>query len=264
MAPLKFHSITCRDTENIQPQADNDHDVDHQSPARTTVASNTTIQPAVSSAMVAEQPVEDGNSSETTSATSNILASDADAKPDRYDKLEAFIKDEVLRYDPEVADLFYEKIKGILEYASPEDIEQPQGSHELSLLRLLELEAFQLVQPGGGATEYAGSSASGTSSPPSPSNFGQAIIPSSSSSNQNGPGSSAPARDRASPNEGSSQQTKRQKTNPKSIMSQSSKARAFRCFLNALYPAIFSVNQETLEKYRTCTGPGWSSMQHVR
>ena len=215
--------------------------------------------------MTVEQPGEDGNSSESTSVTSNTHAHDADAKPNRHDKLEALIKDDVLRYDPEVADLFYEKIKGILEYASPEEIEQPQGSHELSLLHLIELEAVGLVQPSGGATEYDGSSATGTSSSPSAASSGQALVPSPSpGNNQGGTGNSAPAKDRASANEGSSQQTKRQKTNPKSIMSQSSKARAFRCFFNALYPSVFSVNQETLEKYRTCNGPGWSSMQHVR
>jgi hypothetical protein len=259
----KFHSITHRDAKNAQSHSHKDHDVDQQ-PSTITVASNI-AQPAVPSAVVVEQPVEDSNSSESTSVTSNIPTSDADAKPARHDMLEALIKDDVLRYDPEVADLFYERIKGTLEYALPEHIEQPQGSHELSLLHLLELEAIGLVQPCGGATEYAGSLATGTSSSPSATSSGQALAQSSSpGNNKSGTGSSAPAKDRASTNEGSSQQTKRQKINPKSITSQSSKARAFRCFFNALYPSIFSVNQETLEKFRTCTGPGWSSMQHVR
>jgi hypothetical protein len=50
----------------------------------------------------------------------------------------------------------------------------------------------------------------------------------------------------------------------RSSSSQGSKAHPLRCIHNAIAPAIFSVNEDTLEKYRACSGPGWNSIQHLK
>ena len=229
---------------------------------RTSVASNTPTQPTTSSAMVGERPVEDNSSSEsrTSSVTSNIQAGDTCPKIARDDKLEGVVKDIVLRYDPEVAELVWDKIKGFLEYANPDELELSQGSHELSDICLLELEAFGLVPSSWEVTQCAPSSSSGESSS-STSDSGQAMSLSSSTVTRNGLGGSGPAKEVFSPSEGPTQQIKPQK---KPGSSQSSNFRPFRCFHNAIYPAIFCVNPETRQKFRTCTGPGWKGMQHLK
>jgi hypothetical protein len=206
---------------------------------------------------------DEGNSSSspTSSITSNMQGRVATVKIERTDELEGLIKDEAFRSDPEVAELVYSKVKGRLEYATPNDIEQPVGSHELSLLRLLEPEAFGLVQPNGGSTAFAGSSASGTSAPDGNPNCGPDAGASSSSANLGNSGALIPKKDLVSPNEGPTQQIKLQKNSSKPG---ASKARGFRCFHNALYPATFCVNEETHQKFRTCTGPGWKNMQHLK
>jgi hypothetical protein len=81
--------------------------------------------------------------------------------------LEAFIKEDVLRTDPAVAEIFYQNIIGKLEYSSPEYSEPVDEIHELSLLDLLEFEAFNLVGHSGAPTECPGSS-----NGPSPSSSG--------------------------------------------------------------------------------------------
>lgn len=203
---------------------------------------------------------EDGSSSESMSSeASQAHEASASSNVERNDELESFIKDEVLRHDPAVAHLFYIRAKGILEYAKPDGIEQFQGSHELSLLRLLELESYGVVQPSGEFVTHAPASSSGAPSSSSASISGQAAVPPLSDSTHGG--SSTSKRDRATPQGRLNQQNKSEKR--KSSTSQSYNSRGLRCIHNALYPAIFSVNEETREKYRTCTGPGWSSMQHV-
>jgi hypothetical protein len=109
-------------------------------------------------------PESDGQSTEGNSRPSSHV-SDTDAtyeskKANHDDKLEALIKDDVLRTNPDVADVFYEAVKDELEYSSPEYPEKVEGSHEFSLLDLLELEAFDLVQHSGAPTERPASSTS--------------------------------------------------------------------------------------------------------
>jgi hypothetical protein len=263
---LNSRSVTCRDAEKNQQTGDNDHEVDHTSHQGTAEVSNAMAQPAVSSAMHNELLVEDGHSSESQTSSASSMAVGSGDTPPRiiyHDELEAFIKMDVLRSDPEVAAFFYEAVRGNLDYAKPEDIEQPQVNTELSLLHLLELEAFGLVEQTGAFTTYAPSSSSGTSSSPSASNAAQGIASSSSSTSQSEALSNTALQDSGSPDEASGQQTK-QKSTSKSGIPQSGKAFAFRCFHNALSPDIFCVNQDTREKYRPCIGPGWSSMQHLR
>lgn len=62
------------------------------------------------------------------------------------------------------------------------------------------------------------------------------------------------------------QQTEPQKITFKTGFSQAGagKVFAFRCFHNAIAPEIFCVNQDTRERFRTCMGPGWRSMQYLK
>jgi hypothetical protein len=259
---LKFDRAACRNAITIQQQERDNRDVGQHSTGDLE-GSHPTEQPAARPIANRNQSRGEGDSSDspTSSGSSNTHARITISRPERGDKLECLVKDDVLRSDPEVADLVYNKIKGKLEYATPDDIEQPLGSHELSLLRLLELEAFGIVQPNGSFTAYAGSSSSGSSAP---SHSNQGIGASSSSASQNSSGGIVPIKDSASPNGSPIQQTKSQKGSSKSGTAPSPKARAFRCFHNAIYPAVFCVNGETLQKFRTCTGPGWKSMQHLK
>lgn len=249
----------------FQQQVGDNHDV-RQPAVENLEGSHAAAQPAARPTVNRSPSGGEGDSSDspTSSGSSDTHARMITSRPERGDDLEYLIKDDVLRSDPEVADLVYIKIRGKLEYATPDEIEKPLGSHELSLLRLLELEAFGIVQPNGGVTAYAGSSSSGTSAPSRTSDSNQAIGASSSSASQNGSGGLVPVKDSASPNESPIQQTKSLKGSSKSGTAQSPKARAFRCFHNAIYPAVFCVNGETLQKFRTCTGPGWKSMQHLK
>jgi hypothetical protein len=102
--------------------------------------------------------------------------------------LEAFINEDVLRTDPAVAEIFYQNIIGKLEYSSPEHSEPVDEIHELSLLDLLEFEAFNLVGHSGAPTECPGSS-----NGPSPSSSGTQRRESASNLEQINPSrSSAP------------------------------------------------------------------------
>jgi hypothetical protein len=95
--------------------------------------------------------------SKTSSDASDSPSNEGGTKVNHDDKLEAFIKEDVLRTDPAVADEFYQNVLGKLEYSSPEFPAPADCSGELSLLDLLEFEAFSLVQHSGAPTECPGS-----------------------------------------------------------------------------------------------------------
>jgi hypothetical protein len=97
--------------------------------------------------------------SKTSSNASDSPSNEGGTKANHDNKLEAFIKEDVLRADPAVADEFYQNVLGKLEYSgSPEYPDPADCSGELSLLDLLEFEAFNLVQHSGAPTECTGSS----------------------------------------------------------------------------------------------------------
>jgi hypothetical protein len=54
------------------------------------------------------------------------------------------------------------------------------------------------------------------------------------------------------------------KSGVKSNSQQIHKPQLLRCIHNAIAPGIFSVNEVTLEKFRSCSGPGWNSIQHLK
>jgi len=223
-----------------------------------------TVQPTSSHTMNEDEQVEDSGSSEspTSSTTSDTCGRNRTTKIERRDKLEAFIKDEVLRTDPEVAELFYEEIKGELEYTNSDDIERPHGGNELSLLHLIELEAFGIVQPSGAITSCASTSSDKSPSPTS--NFGQATVPASSSGSQSTSASTSTGKEITSNNGEPSQQVKSEQSNSKPGVSDRAKSRGLRCIHNALLPNIFCINQNTQQKFRSCPGPGYLSIQHVK
>jgi hypothetical protein len=131
-----------------------------QSSSATSVSSTGSLPDAAS------VPEADGNSTEGDGSTnsrpsshiSDTGATYRNKKASHDNKLEALIKDDVLRTDPQVADLFYQAVKDKLEYSAPEYPEGLEGIHEFSLLELLELEAFDLVQHSGVNTERPASS----------------------------------------------------------------------------------------------------------
>jgi hypothetical protein len=137
----------------------------------TTSASSCASAPQASSSL----PETDGQSNEGdgssqsrhSSPVSDSPPNDSGPTAKHANKLEALIKNKVLRADPAVADLFYQAVKDELEYSTPEYTEKVEGGHEFSLLDLLELEAFDLVQHSRAVTECAASSAepSSASSP---------------------------------------------------------------------------------------------------
>lgn len=213
--------------------------------------SSTQYTPTAAVQIAAQSPPESFPSSSST--TTNAGTNQGSTKLPRRDKLETFIKDEVLVTDPETAELFYEAVRTKLYYANPDEIERPQGGFEPSLLQLLELQAF-------GIATCAPSSNSG---PSSTTQSIKLIGAPSSSDNQRESDNSSSTNDFSSPNQISTPQTRSEKTSSKST-SQSQRLRRLRCFHNFLAPEIFRSNQETLHKYRTCPGTGWKDFQHLK
>ena len=132
--------------------------------------SNSGSPPDAPSTHDADGQSTEGDESTNSKTSSNASGSPSDkdgTKPNHGDKLEAFIKGDVLRADPVVAEIFYQNVVGKLEYSSPEYTEPVDESHELSLnlLDLLEFEAFNLVEYSGTPTVYAGSSTGPSPSP---------------------------------------------------------------------------------------------------
>jgi hypothetical protein len=255
--------VTCRNVDSHRPPESSDHSTNRQSTIRVSGPLNTPNRNEKSSAVVGDEPAEESNSSEShthsSSVTSNTYPVDTRPKVARANKMEELIKDKVLRHDPDVAELVFNGLSEILEYAPPDEIEIFQGSHEISELGLLELEAASLPQSNWEITECATSPGSDASSPPT-TYLGQATTSSSSSVTQTGIGGSGSTNEASSSKDGPTQQIKTQR---KSGASQSSKFRPFRCILNAIWPATFCARPEA-PRFRTCTGPGWKNMQHVK
>jgi hypothetical protein len=142
----------------VKPQSD-DENMDRSS--FTSSISRTASLPDAPSLPEAEgQSTEDDGSSRPSSHVSDTGAPNGSEKKkaSHDDELEAFIKDDVLRTDPDHADLFYQAIKDQLEYSAPEYPDGLEDSHEFSLLELLELEAFGLAKHSGARTECPASS----------------------------------------------------------------------------------------------------------
>jgi len=148
-----------------------------------------------------------------------------------------------------------------VEYVRPDDIDLPRGA-ELSLLDLLRVETFGLVEHTEAITTHCSSSSSSASSI---SNAGQAMTGLSSTASQlDGSGSSGLSQDTTSLDEGPTQQLKGQKNSGKSKASNSPSAFKFRCIHNAIAPQIFCINENTLDKFSTCLGAGWGSIAHLK
>ncbi|KAH8790699.1 hypothetical protein BGZ57DRAFT_876173 [Hyaloscypha finlandica] len=250
----------CNSPNATKPQSDEEN-IDRSS----FTISNSGSEPDASSTDEPDGQSTEGDESTNSKTSSNESDSSSKrgtTKANHGDKLEAFIKEDVLRTDPAVAELFYQNIIGKLEYSSPEYSGPVDEINELSLLDLLEFEAFNLVGHSGAPTECPGSSSgpssssSGTQRRESTSNLEQ-INPSLSS----GSGGSNPTR-----NDSISQDDPNQlvKSTVRSNSSQGSKVRPLRCIHNAIAPGTFSVNEVTLEKFRPCSGPGWNSIQHLK
>jgi hypothetical protein len=154
---LNIYSSDCNNPNAIKPQSDEDN----MDRASLTISNSESFPEAYSTHEADGQSTEgDGSTdSKASSNASDLPSNENRTKTNHEDKLEAFIKGDVLRTDPAVAEEFYQNILGKLEYSSPEYIDLVDGGHELSLLDLLEFEAFNLVQHSGVPTECPASSA---------------------------------------------------------------------------------------------------------
>lgn len=214
------------------------------------------------SAMKTDDPSSDSSDSQTSSTASKSSAADKnESNSQSGNKLEHLVKNQVLRSDPDVAELFLRTVAGKLEFASHDDMEQPADCTGLSLLHLLELAGSNKTQECPGLVTYTSSSDSSSSSSVSPD---AGAAPSSSGGELSGSGGSALTRDNSASDGNPTQLLKGQKTSTKSGGSQPPKFYPLRCVHNALSPEVFSVNHETQERFRPCAGPGWSSIQHLK
>jgi hypothetical protein len=157
------HSSGYRDLDNIKAQPNDDN---RNRSSFTTPVSSRASSPDTPSIPGADgQSTQDDGSSQSrqSSQVSDTQANHGQTKVNHDNELEALIKDDVLRSDPLVADIVYQNIEDTLEYSRPEHVENVGGDHDLSLLDLLELEAFDLVQHSGTVTECAPSSVGSSS-----------------------------------------------------------------------------------------------------
>lgn len=251
--------------ESIElPSEDDGTDRSSQVPSNNSAHS---FRATASSRMEIDNSSTDGDRSSQSKRSSEVSDSGSGEPRGNYsNKLEALIKDDVLRADPEVAEIFFQSVNGLLECASPDDIGVAEEIGEVSLLHLLELEAFGLVQQTGAmttcapsSTSNASSSSKGSSSSASRQSQGER----SASSGGSGDGSARlPASNGGE--RGSYQPVNPKRNNPKAGSSESNHIRRFRCIHNALLPEVFCVNALTQERFRPCMGPGWTSMQHLK
>jgi hypothetical protein len=256
LSSLIPNRFTHRNVDHSEPSGSKDHGINTQPSITTARVSGASAEPT-SSTMAGGHLIEnEGSSDSSISSETSVPAQLTDKDVPRRDALEAYIKDDVLRSDPMVADFLYEAIKGTMELATSDDINIPESRTEFSLIELLPLEAFGFIGCTEAVTTHGSSSITDSSS---------GIFP-SSSSNGHGGSSRGPdaAKEMNSPDESQTPQMKRQKFSPKSGKLQSNRAFNFRCIHNALAPEIFCVNEDTKERFSACQGPGCSSIAHLK
>lgn len=237
--------------EETQTQRENEY-LDQSSSTRSASPSNRS-HPATSSFSESQHTSTEGGKSSHSQPSSAVSDSVND------DTLEGVIRN-VLRTDPEMAEIMIIALDGKLECAPPNHNDRFKESSRLDLLSILQLQDSSIVQNSGVLTTHGPSSSSGSSSTQ---NQGRAIRPSSNGSNLS-PGGAPVGRGPAPPNENSGQVAKSQKNNARSSASQSARPYCFRCIHNALVPEIFCVNHVTQKQFRPCEGPGWNSIQHLK
>ncbi|KAH7309347.1 hypothetical protein BKA65DRAFT_519650 [Rhexocercosporidium sp. MPI-PUGE-AT-0058] len=219
------------------------------------------------SSMEIDVQTTDGDDSSQSRESSDVSESITEEAKSRYgNDLEDLIKNDILLTAPELADYFYQAVKGRLECASRRDLAQVDQSHGVSLLQLIELEAFGIseLSEAAGAVSLASSSSSSSASASylqdttTVGGIGTGDSFSGTSTTRN-PASTGDRRD-----ERSDQLLKPKKKSQKSTSTEEPKASGLRCIHNVMSPDIFSVNLTTHHKFRPCGGPGWKSFQHLK
>jgi hypothetical protein len=213
-----------------------------------------------------DSPTEGDRSSQSqhSSAISDSRRSDRDEDNDHCNRLEDLIKKDVLRTDPEVAELLFQALDGKIECASPNRSAQFEDSGEFSLLLLLGVQDSSIIHHSGTMTTHMVSSSSSSSSS-SASASDQASVPTSSSNRQSRASKDSPADGGGlPPRKDGRQLIKQRNDNARSGSVEYNKPQLFRCFHNALAPDMFCVNHDTREKFRACAGPGWKTIHHLK
>ncbi|CZR69924.1 uncharacterized protein PAC_19825 [Phialocephala subalpina] len=286
-----------------EPSQGNDMNSPSVSSRVTSPAPSSTFEDAASSIMDLDDPSTEGDKSSHSQSCSET--SDSIPKKiaqSRTNKLESLIKDDVFRTNPEVAEHFYQAVKGKLECASPDDFPKYDANRALSLVELLELQGCGRVPPAGGVAPSL-SSCSSLCSTKSSSAIVKCNIYSSPASNSDTTGSasgSGPVEGTHSSigkrflagdvilgeelilvfldsevgssnnvtvpdhnDKASDLQSKSQKRTAKPS-SHTSQKQLLKCPFNVISPAMFCANPETKQKYRACAGPGWNTVAHLK
>ncbi len=138
--------------------------------------------------MEKDDPSTQGDKSSHSQESSETSDSSPQGSQQSYSNdLEALLKNDILRATPELADCFYQKVKDILECASPDNLAHVDQSGGISLLREIELEAFGLLVRGESTgsvapVSYSGPASDASSRQSTSTSTGQADITNSSSS----------------------------------------------------------------------------------
>lgn len=212
-------------------------------------------------------PTNHGSSSQsqTSSRVSDAATQGSSAipKPDNSDTVKGVILEE-LRDDPEVAELAFQKLKGVLEYAprAPrKEILEP--SDLLTMFNVHTIEEEPIYHHG--VFTCAPTSNSGTSSSKSNPERDKGSSKSSASSSGSSFGISSASLSRDTTEDGSSGPSTKQDKG-KSILGAPTEdgAHGLRCFHNAVLPETFCPNHHTGSRFRSCAGSGWHTFQHVK
>jgi len=196
---------------------------------------------------------EDSESSSHNSSTSQkAQANHCDDELEDDGGLKSLIKKHTA--GPKVAKDLYEKVYTILEYAPQQTICSLKRIESLSLLDALELD---------NCYHACTNSDEPSSKPSSSSSTFNAASGSCSSPNKLLGGSGNGANDNRTDNV--TEITELTEVIAAETHSRSGKAQfQFRCPHHAYLPQLFRVNHGTSTKYRSCMGPGWNSIHHLR
>ncbi|KAG4440563.1 hypothetical protein IFR05_003979 [Cadophora sp. M221] len=151
------------DPDHNTPENSSSNDSSTVTSIQTTVHSHT---PALST-MEIDEPTTDGDDSSQSRESSDVSEPITEDTKSRFgNDLEDLIKNDLLLGAPEQAEYFYQSVKGDLVCASRKHLAHVDQSHGVSLLQLVELEAFGLseLRELTGAISLASSSSSSSAS----------------------------------------------------------------------------------------------------
>ena len=197
-------------------------------------------------------PSSEDSESHNSSTTQKVQANHCDDELEDDGGLKSLIKKHTA--SPKVAKELYEKVCGILEYAPQQSICSLKRIEKLSLLDALELDTCYYACTNSDDSSSKPSSSSSTFNAASGSNP-------SPNKHASGPGNGS----NGIANDNITEITALTEVIAAETRSRSGKAQfQFRCPHHAYLPDLFRVNYGTSTRYRSCMGPGWNSIHHLR